>query len=113
MASFRGRDEVKRRRDRLDAAVGLIDGNKLSGELLSHYARYIAVLISGYVEQGVKELIREYARKHGDPCLQRFVSQQLNRVNAIDTYRLKSFSTPSTRDGGPNLSRNTQTIWKR
>lgn len=89
MAQLRGRDEVRRRRDRLGAAVSLIDGNDLNTELLAHYARYIAVLMSGYVEQGVKELIREYARKRGDARLQRFVGKQLDRVNGIDTERLK------------------------
>ncbi len=90
MAQLRGRDEVKRRRDRLGTAVALIDGHTLSGELLAHYARYVAVLVSGYIEQGVKELIREYARKHGDQRLQRFVGKQLDRVNGIDTDRLKT-----------------------
>ncbi|WP_370895029.1 HEPN domain-containing protein [Janibacter sp. GXQ6167] len=89
MAHFRGRNEVKRRRDRLESAVGLIDGSTQNGELLSHYARYVVVLVSGYVEQGVKELIREYSRNHCDKRLQRYVGKQLDRVNVINPDRLK------------------------
>jgi hypothetical protein len=89
MVQFRGRHEVKRRRDRLSATVVLIDGASLSGELLAHYARYLTVLVSGYVEQSSKELVREYSRNHGDERVQRFVGKQVERFRNIDGEKLK------------------------
>lgn len=89
MATLRGRDEVNRRRSRLKSVVAQIDNVTLQAELLSHYARYLAVLISGYAEQSVKELVREYARKHADPRTQRYVGKQVERVRNIDEDKLR------------------------
>lgn len=89
MATLRGRAEIHRRRSRLDAVFAQLDGASLQAELLSHYARYTAILISGYAEQSVKELVREYARKHADPRTQRYVGQQVDRVRNIDADKLR------------------------
>ncbi|KKC00453.1 hypothetical protein WR43_04855 [Mycolicibacter arupensis] len=61
----------------------------MSPELLAHFARYLAVLISGYIEQSVKELIREYSRRQGDSRVQRLVGKHVERFRNIDNDKLK------------------------
>lgn len=90
MAQHQGANEVARRKQRLNAVFGAIDGAGLSGELTSHFARYLCVLLSGYAEQSVKELVTQYCRLKADPRIQRFVGQQLKRIRNIDEEKLRS-----------------------
>ncbi|CPS13984.1 HEPN domain-containing protein [Mycobacteroides abscessus] len=87
--THRGRDEVRRMRDRLTSIFTQIDGAGLPSELISHYSRYLAVLVSGYAEQSVKELVRQYVRTHADHRSQRYVGHQLKRIRNIDDDRLR------------------------
>ncbi|GGT03034.1 hypothetical protein GCM10010240_40530 [Streptomyces griseoviridis] len=61
----------------------------MSGELTSHYARYLCVLVSGFVEQSVKELVTEYCRNRSAEPIQRYVGSQLKRLRNIDSEKLK------------------------
>ena len=92
MAALRGRDEVRRRRRRLQSAIELIDDTALHPELVSHYSRYLAVLVSGYVEQSVKELARDYSRMHSNPSIQRFVGKHVESYRNIDAEKLKKLT---------------------
>lgn len=102
-SKHRGRDEVKRRKARLDTVVAQIDGVDLGPELLAHFARYLTVLASGYVEQSTKELIREYSRTHGDARLQRFVGKHVEKTRNIDADKLKQMLDSLDADWWPQL----------
>jgi hypothetical protein len=86
---LQGRAEVARRRQRLDALFQAIEGAGLNSELTAHYARYLCVLVSGYVEQSVKELVSQYCRRRSPDPIQRYVGTQLKRLNNIDLEKLK------------------------
>lgn len=88
-AQHQGRNEVERRKQRLEAVVTSIDGAGLSPELTSHFARYLCVLVSGFAEQSVKELVAHYGRLKADARTQRFVGKQVARVRNIDRERLR------------------------
>jgi|SRR3954468_5239937 hypothetical protein len=85
----RGRAEVARRKQRLTSLFKTIDGTDLSGELISHYSRYLCILTSGFVEQSVKELVTEYCRKRSSEPIQRYVGSQLKKLRNIDSEKLK------------------------
>lgn len=68
----------------------MVDGAALSGELSSHYARYLCVLVSGYIEQSVKELVLQYVRLRSEQRVARLVGRQINRVRNIDQGSLKT-----------------------
>lgn len=104
MVQARGRSDVKRRRDRLDSVVRQVDGTALQPELLAHFARYLAVLISGYVEQSAKELIREYARRQGDIRVQRLVGKHVERFRNLDNDKLKQMLDALDPDWWPMLA---------
>lgn len=90
MAVHQGANEVARRKQRLDAVFAAIDGAGLSAELTSHFARYLCVLLSGFAEQSIKELVTQYCRLKSEPRIQRFVGQQLKRIRNIDEEKLRS-----------------------
>lgn len=71
------------------AVFTAIDGAGLGPELISHYSRYLCVLVSGYAEQSVKELVTEYVRTKSSEPVQRYVGRQLGRLRNIDYEKLK------------------------
>lgn len=46
-------------------------------ELRSHFARYLCVLVSGYVEVAVAAILRDYAQARGDRRIAGYVASQL------------------------------------
>lgn len=89
MRRHQGRAEVRRRKQQLDATFAHVEGAALSPELISHFSRYLCVLVSGHVEQSIKELIAQYVRTKSSPQIQRFMGQRMRRVQNIDLDRLK------------------------
>jgi hypothetical protein len=84
-----GRAEVERRKQRLKALFGAVSGIDIGPELLSHYSRYLCILVSGFAEQSVKELTAQYCRKRSPVPVQRYVGAQLKRLRNIDLDRLR------------------------
>ncbi len=89
MVAQQGRAEVARRRQRLAATFSAIDGAGVGSELTSHYSRYLCVLVSGYAEQAVKELVVHYSRTKSSEPIQRYVGKQLGRLRNIDLDKLR------------------------
>lgn len=66
-------------RDRLDylfKQVGSLPDPFLQG----HWARYLCVLVSGFLENSVRILYGEYARKKAEPFVANFVDKQLKSI---------------------------------
>ena len=79
-----GRAEVTRLKQRLDATFQRVADIGSDLELQSDFAKYLCVLVSGYLESVVAELVLEHARRSGSPSLQRFVERNTRRfTNAI------------------------------
>lgn len=75
-----GRRELARLRARLDAAfarIAHIDEDAL--EARADFARYLCVLVSGYLEKAVTELLFEHCRSQAAPRVQRYVRRGLDR----------------------------------
>jgi RiboL-PSP-HEPN len=83
-----GRAEVRRLKQRLDATFKRLDGVEIDIELQSDFARYLCVLVSGYLENAVYELVVEHARKTGAPSLQRFVEQRTKSFTNAKAQKL-------------------------
>jgi hypothetical protein len=86
---LRGRAEVIRRRQKLEALFDSIRDGGLSPELTAHYARYMCVLVSGYAEQSVVELASHYCGKAASPRVGRYAARQLDRLANVNVERLK------------------------
>lgn len=89
MPVFRGAKAVKQREQRLTSLLKLIEGMSLGAELGSHYARYYCVLVAGFAEQSLKDLISEHARQKSSPAIHRNVEINVNRVWGINQVKLK------------------------
>jgi hypothetical protein len=77
-ASLRGRAEVTRLRQALDATfkrAGDIDVGAL--ETRSDFAKYLCVLVSGFVERSTQELAHECCRNQASPSVAGYAGAQL------------------------------------
>lgn len=85
-----GRAEVVRMKQRLDATFQRIAGVSYDMELQSDFARYLCVLVSGFLEKAVAELVLEHARRSGSLSLQRFVERKTRRFTNANAQRLQN-----------------------
>lgn len=83
-----GKAEVARQRQQLDATFKRAAGLGADAELLSDFARYLCILVSGFLEQAVVELLLEYVRKHSDNRVQLHVEQRLRQLTNLKAQRL-------------------------
>jgi len=51
-------------------------------ELQSHWARYLCILVSGYLETSVREIYSEYSRKRANINVANYVSSRLERFQS-------------------------------
>lgn len=71
--------EVDRARRRLDALFTQVSTLSGDPELQSHWARYLCVLASGFIETSVREILSDYTRSKAHPRVLSYVEQQLGR----------------------------------
>jgi hypothetical protein len=83
-----GRAEVDRRRQQLETTFSRARGLNADAELLSDFARYLCVLVSGFVEQATIELLIEYVRAHSDPRILRHVERNVRHLTNLKAQRL-------------------------
>jgi hypothetical protein len=83
-----GRAEVERQRQRLDATFKRASSIGGDAELLSDFARYLCVLVSGFLEQAVIEVALEHVRTHSDASVHKHVEQHLRRFTTANPQRI-------------------------
>ena len=77
------------RRSRLDAVFARV--KSLGSEdiqVQSDFARYLCVLVSGFVEAAVSELASEYCRRCSAPQVSNYAQSQLSKLQNVKTERL-------------------------
>lgn len=84
------RSDIAARRARIDAAF-----NRFSGlpddELKSDFARYLCVLVSGFLESSVAELAVGYCRKTSSNQVLNYIERGLRRPGNFNAERLLQF----------------------
>jgi hypothetical protein len=83
-----GRAEVHRLRQVLDATFRRAARVGSDLELQSDFARYLCVLVSGFFEKAITELILEHSRRQASPSIQRFVEFRVQRLTNVNASRL-------------------------
>ncbi len=84
-----GIQEVSRMKQRLDATfecIETIDSSAL--ELKSDFAKYLCVLVSGYIERAIAEIVQEHARRNGSSTLQKFVEARTSKTQSAHPQRI-------------------------
>jgi hypothetical protein len=89
--------EVVRYQQRLDSLFEKVkDISDI--ELQSHWARYLCILVSGYLETSVRAIYNEYSRKRTDENVANYVSSRLKgfqspkMANIVDLTRAFSLT---------------------
>jgi hypothetical protein len=84
-----GRGEVHRLKKVLDETFERAKKAGPDPELQSDFARYLCVLVSGFIEKALVELMLEYTRQRSDPSIQRYVENRLRNVTNVNAQRLQ------------------------
>jgi RiboL-PSP-HEPN len=61
-------------------------------ELRAHLARYLVVLVSGFVERSVKDIGAEFVDRYSVDPVKSFVGSQVRRWSNFDSERLLTFA---------------------
>lgn len=83
-----GRQEVRRLEQRLDATFGRLKGTGADPEVISDFSRYLCVLVSGYLEKALYELVVDHARRVGAPSLVRFIDQRTRKFTNAKSAKI-------------------------
>jgi len=77
-----------RTRDRLDAVFALAKKQQADEETLSHWARYLCVLTSGYVEVALRSALGEYVLARSHPDVVNYVESRLEGITNLNEERI-------------------------
>jgi len=89
---MRGKSEVAALRNRLDSTFARVASLSVEDlEIRSDFARYLCVLVSGFVETALAELAIEYCRKRSAPTVTNYATSQLGRIQNVKAERLLQF----------------------
>jgi len=75
-----GRRAIERARSRLTATferINAIEEDELEAQ--ADFARYLCVLLSGFLEKAISELLLQYSKQHSGTAIQRYVRISLDR----------------------------------
>jgi len=85
-----GKAQVHREQKRLDETFNRASLMKdPDPELLADFARYLCVLVSGFLEQSVIEILLEHTRGQASPSIQRFAGTKLQRFSTANAHNVK------------------------
>ncbi len=87
--------DYKRRLDGLFKKHDSIPFDEL--EIRAHWARYLCVLISGFIEVSVKAIYIDYSRRKASPQVSNYVDARLNKLTNVSMNKLLNL----TRDFSP------------
>lgn len=79
--------EASQHKDRLDGLfkqVGEVSDINLRG----HWARYLCVLVSGFIEVSIRAILTEYVKSRADTSVANYVIQDLNRFRNPNMERI-------------------------
>jgi len=83
-----GRAEVSRRKQQLDATFGRAATTSHDAELQADLARYLCVLVSGFLEQAVVELLLEHTRTRAGKTVHQYAETTLRHFTNPNAQRL-------------------------
>lgn len=69
--------EIVRREQRLDSLFAKVRREARDPELQSHWARYLCILVSGFLETSIRTIFARYSSERTHPRVAAFVTAQL------------------------------------
>ena len=83
-----GRVAIHSHRQRIEAVFARSNTLSDETELLADHARYLCVLVSGYIEKAMAEIVLEHARRASAPSLQKFVERNTARFTNANSEKI-------------------------
>jgi hypothetical protein len=77
-------------------------------ELQAHWARYLCVLVCGFLETAVRTIYGEYARTRADTNISNYVAKSLNRFRSPSMGNIVKMTTLFNKEWGDCLEQNTR-----
>jgi hypothetical protein len=83
-----GRAQIYQEKQRLAETFKRASAIRGDSELSSDFARYLCVLVSGFLEQALIEILLEYTRQRAHESVQRYVGQKLRRFTTANAQNI-------------------------
>jgi len=96
--------EAVRYRNRLDDLFNSVGTLGANPELQSHWAKYLCILVSGYLEVAIKEIYREFVGQRADRRVLSFVEAQLNGFQNPNVQKISELAGGFDKDWGKEIS---------
>ncbi|HDM77675.1 MAG TPA: hypothetical protein ENG51_14575 [Deltaproteobacteria bacterium] len=77
-------------------------------ELQAHWARYLCVLVSGFIEIAIKEILDDYAARRASPEISNYVSRELRKETNLKMNKIIRLLSQFNGDWGEELERQTE-----
>ncbi|MCG8348560.1 MAG: MAE_28990/MAE_18760 family HEPN-like nuclease, partial [Chloroflexales bacterium] len=84
--------ELQRQRDQLDNLFKKVSGLQGDLELQAHFARYLCILVSGFLENAIITIYSTYAHDKAAPNVANYVETQLGRSQNPNMERILQVS---------------------
>jgi hypothetical protein len=92
MPTLRGRDEVKRLQDALDATLQRIAAIPPEAlEVRSDFARYLCILVAGFAEESLRELATQRCRVQSSETVASYAVSRIRGLRNVDKEKLLQF----------------------
>ena len=75
-------------KDRLDFLFEKVKILPEDLELQAHWARYLCVLVSGFLEKSISLILKEYTKNNSSPCVVNFVEKKIGRFQNAKMERI-------------------------
>lgn len=86
-----GRYAIASHQQRIDAVFSRVGGLNGDLELQADLAKYLCILVAGYIEKSFSEIVLEHARRCGAPSLQNFVEQNTSKFTNANASKIIQF----------------------
>jgi len=90
-------------RDRLKHAFSLVPGQGSEEEVLSHWARYLCVLLSGHIEESVRLTLTDFCKDKAHRSIANYVESRLDTLTNLNEEKLHSTLCNFNVDWGENF----------
>lgn len=76
---------------RIDAAFARASQLRAEPELQADFARYLCVLVAGFIEKSLSEVALEHAKQNGSPTLQKYVERNVYKLTNANAEKVLAF----------------------
>lgn len=85
------RSTIRSHQQRIDAVFQRVSGLDENPELQADLAKYLCVLVAGFIEKSMSDIAKEHAKSNGSPTLQKYVESGVKRFTNANAEKVLQF----------------------